>query len=230
MKYNKKLVHGYFLKRYKRFLADIRLDNGSIVTAHCTNSGSMKSCLEENAEVYLSHHSLPHRKTEYTWEMIKINESWVGVNTIHPNQIIYEALAHNEIKSFPVYSVVRREVTWGDSRLDIYAENDQEACFCEVKNVTLKDGIYARFPDAVTIRGQKHLKTLMDLRKTGKRAVMIYVVQRGDVEIFAPAREIDSEYSDLLKLAFDKGVEIIPLVVNVTPDEIKILKMLPVEL
>ncbi len=230
MRFPKKLVHGTLINRYKRFLADVKLDDGSIVTAHCTNSGSMKSCLENGAEVYLTPVNDPSRRTKFTWEMIKINYHWVGINTNNPNKIAFEAISEGFIPGLPEYSMVKREVKFDDSRFDIYAENKKEKCFIEVKNVTLKEGKYALFPDARTVRGQKHLKTLIEVKNNGIRAVMLYIVQRMDVEIFAPAKEIDPDYALALKEAADKGVEVIVMQAKVSPNGIELVKKLPVEL
>ena len=164
MIFKEKLVHGTLIKRYKRFLADIKLDNGTVVVAHCTNSGSMKSCLENGAEVYLTPENDPKRRTQFTWEMIKINGDWIGINTGNPNKLAFEAISTGKISELAGYSTVKREVQFGDSRFDIYAENESEKCFVEVKNVTLKEGKYALFPDSVTTRCRKHLKTLMDVK------------------------------------------------------------------
>jgi len=230
MKFKTPLIHGTLIKRYKRFLSDIKLDDGPIVVAHCTNSGSMKTCIEEGAEVYLSPANDPKRKTKYTWEMIKLNGQWVGINTMHPNLIAYEAILNNEIEQLRGYDHVQREVKTGSSRIDIMAQNANETCFVEVKNVTMKDGLYARFPDAVTTRGLKHLKELTALKKEGIRAVMLYIIQRSDVEIFAPAYQIDPAYAQALKEANKAGVEIIPLRVKVSPEEISIEKIMNYEL
>ena len=227
MKFQQPLVHGTLVIRYKRFLADIKLDGGEIITAHCTNSGSMKSCIEDNAEVYLSPNTNPNRRTKYTWEMIKINGSWVGVNTMNPNKLAVELLKNNIIPELSGYTNIKPEVKFGDSRFDVFAEKDGEQCFIEVKNVTLKDGKYALFPDSVTSRGTKHLETLIKVKEQGIRAVMLYIIQREDVEIFAPAIEIDPTYAKTLKLAYRKGVEIFPLQVIVTPHEISLKKTLP---
>jgi len=230
MKFDKNLVHGRLIKRYKRFLADVTLDNGEIVTAHCTNSGSMKSCLEENAEVYLSPVNDPKRKTKFTWEMIKINKDWVGINTGNPNKLAFDAVKNDEIEKLKGYTDVKREVKFEDSRFDVMAKNDSETCFIEVKNVTLKEGNYALFPDAVTSRGKKHLETLAKVKEKGMRAVMLYIIQRTDVEIFAPAKDIDPEYAESLKKVYQKGVEIIPIQAKVTPQKIELIKELPFEL
>jgi sugar fermentation stimulation protein A len=230
LNFKQPLVHGILIKRYKRFLADIKLDDGSEVVAHCTNSGSMKSCLENGAEVYLTQVTDPKRRTKFTWEMIKINGDWVGINTGNPNKLAFEAISAGIIPELSGYTNVMREVVFGDSRFDIFAENETEKCFVEVKNVTLKEGNYALFPDAVTTRGQKHLKTLMEVKTRGMRAVMLYIVQRTDVEIFAPAKEIDPEYAKALKLAVVAGVEVIVIQVEVMPEGIYIKKKLPVEI
>ena len=230
MEFQEKLIHGTLIKRYKRFLADVMLDNGDEVTAHCTNSGSMKSCLENGAEVYLTPVTDPKRKTRFTWEMIKINGDWVGINTGNPNKLAFEAISKGEIPGLENYTTVLREVKFGDSRFDVFAENESEKCFMEVKNVTLKEGKYALFPDAVTTRGQKHLKTLMEVKKQGMRAVMLYIVQRTDVEIFAPAVEIDPVYAKVLKEAFVAGIEVIAMQAKVTPEKIELVKKLPVEI
>jgi sugar fermentation stimulation protein A len=225
-----KLIHGHLIKRYKRFLADIKLDNNTEITAHCTNSGTMKSCLENGAEVYLTPVNDPKRKTKFTWEMIKINGDWVGINTGNPNKLAFDAISAGTIPELAGYTNVKREVKFGDSRFDVFAENDNEKCFIEVKNVSLKEGRYALFPDAVTTRGQKHLKTLMEVKATGMRAVMLYIIQRSDVEIFAPAKEIDPQYATLLKQAVAAGVEVIPMQAKVTPEKIELVKKLPFEI
>jgi sugar fermentation stimulation protein A len=230
MIFQNKLVHGLLIKRYKRFLADIKLDDGSEVVAHCTNSGSMKSCLENGAEVYLTPVTDPKRRTKFTWEMIKINGGWVGISTGNPNKLAFEAISAGQIPDLTGYTNVKREVVFGDSRFDIFAENETEKCFVEVKNVSLKEGKYALFPDAVTARGQKHLKTLMEVKANGIRAVMLYIVQRTDVDIFSPAKEIDPGYAKALKLAVDAGVEVIVLQVEVTPEGIYLKKKMPVEI
>lgn len=230
MKFQAALIHGRLIKRYKRFLADIRLDNNQIITAHCTNSGSMKSCLEDNAEVYLTPVNDPKRKTKFTWEMIKINDDWVGINTGNPNKLAFEAVKNGEIGKLKGYTEVRREVTFEDSRFDVMAKNEEETCFIEVKNVSYKEGPYALFPDAITRRGKKHLETLIKVKEQGMRAVMIYLIQRTDVTIFAPAKEIDPEYAKTLKKAFAQGVEIIPLQAKVSPEKIEIIREIHFEL
>lgn len=230
MFFSEELVHGTLLKRYKRFLADVKLDDGTEVVAHCTNSGSMKSCLVPGAEVFLSEVNNPKRKTRFTWEMIKINNGWVGINTNTPNKLAFETMLAGKIPGLEGYPVVKREVKYGDSRFDIYAEKPGEKCFIEVKNVTLKEGKYALFPDAVTTRGLKHLRTLIKLHRDGYRAVMLYIIQRTDVQVFAPAAEIDPDYARGLEDAIKAGVEIIPILAQVTPHKIELIQKIPFSL
>lgn len=230
MIFQKKLVHGILIKRYKRFLADVRLDDGTEVVAHCTNSGTMKSCLENGAEVYLTPVNDPKRKTKFTWEMIKINGDWIGINTGNPNNLAFEAISAGTIPELKGYTNVKREMTFGDSRFDIFAENETEKCFVEVKNVTMKEGNYALFPDAVTTRGQKHLKTLMEVKAKGMRAVMLYIIQRSDVEVFGPATKIDPDYAKALKMAVNAGVEVIAMQAKVTPEKIELVRKIPIEI
>ena len=224
------LIPGKLVKRYKRFLADILLEDGTVVTAHCPNSGSMKSCLEEGAPVYCSPVKDPKRKTRYTWEMIMINQQWVGINTSLPNILVKQWLESDLIPGFEAYSQFRREVKWQDSRFDLYGSGPDGECFIEVKNVTLKEDNRALFPDSVTDRGKKHLETLTRVHASGMRSVMIYVVQRTDVEVFAPAAEIDPAYTSALLQAVEAGVEVIAVQARVSPGGIDFLQLLPVRL
>lgn len=230
MEFDNSLIQGRFIKRYKRFLADIELKDGSVVVAHCTNSGSMKSCIEDNADVMLSPAKDPNRKTKFTWEMIKINNKWVGVNAMIPNLLVFEAIKQKQIEGLDSYTNVKREVKFEDSRLDIYAENANEKCFIEVKNVTMKVGNAALFPDAVTTRGLKHLETLIRIKEKGCRAVMVYVIQREDVDCFGIASSIDPNYANGLKTAISAGVEVFPVQARVTPQSISLTKLINLSL
>ena len=230
MIFDQKLISGILIRRYKRFLADVELTDGSVVITHCTNSGSMKSCLKEGAPVFLSPAKDPKRKTRFTWEMIYMNNNWIGINTNIPNLLAYNAVTNGSIEKLKGYTFIKREVTFDDSRFDIYATNETEKCFIEVKNVTYKEGKYALFPDSVTTRGKKHLETLMKVKQQGMRAVMLYVIQRTDVEVFAPASQIDPNYTRSLIKAYNNGVEIIPVIAQVTPEKIEIIKEIPFEL
>lgn len=230
MNFGTALLPGKLIKRYKRFLADIVLDSGEVITAHCTNSGTMKTCLEVGAPVMVSKSNNPRRKTSYTWEMIFINGGWVGVNTLLPNKLVYEALKNKSIPQFQDMTSIQKEVSTGHSRIDFYITSSQEQCFLEVKNVTMKVGRYARFPDSVTTRGKKHLEELTRLKEDGFRAVMIYIIQRMDITQFGPASIIDPSYSKTLIAAHRKGVEIIPLQVMIGPTGAEIVREVPFDL
>ena len=273
MKFKTPLIHGTLIRRYKRFLADVLLDDGSEVIAHCTNSGTMLSCLEEGAEVWLTPVDDPKRKTRFTWEMIKIGGIWVGINTSHPNALAFQWLSEGLIPGLEGLTGLKREVKWEDSRFDLFGEErvsrpalgkdaipgddlgddlgddcgddsgddsgedsgddfgddfgQTRACFIEVKNVSLREGNMALFPDAVTTRGRKHLNTLIRVKQAGMRAVMLYVVQRTDVSLFAPARKIDPEYAAALDEAIRWGIEVFVAQAKISPEGITFHRMLP---
>jgi sugar fermentation stimulation protein A len=230
MKFSSPLIPGILLSRNKRFLADIKLDSGEIVTAHCPNSGSMKGCKQPGSRVFLSYHDKPSRKLKYTWELVEANHTWVGINTGHPNKLVMEAIQNKQIKELTGYPHIKSEVKLGaHSRIDLVLENSDEICYVEVKNVTLIENGQARFPDAVTERGQKHLRELMNVVEKGHRAVMFFVVQREDSNSFAPADDIDPTYGKLLRKAVTSdGVEALVYQAKVSPEEIKISIPLPI--
>ena len=224
MKFTKKLIRGRLIKRYKRFLADIELENGEIVTAHCPNSGSMKSCMESGWQVMLSEHTNPGRKYRYTWEMIHNGKCWIGINTGMPNQIAEEAIQAAMIPELYGYHEIRREKKYGqNSRIDLLLIRNDQQCFVEVKNVTLveADGCYY-FPDAVTDRGRKHLYELMSMIEHGHRAVMLFIVQRSDGNCFRSAVLIDPEYAESLLTAHRQGVEVLVYRAEVSPGGIEL--------
>ncbi len=221
------LIFGYFVKRYKRFLVDVKLSDDSTVTAHCTNSGSLKSCLIPGAKVAISPVDNPNRKTKFTWQMILINGTWVGVNTNMANILAYNLLKEGQLPRFQNLKTLKTEVKFHNSRIDLYAETTEEKFFIEVKNVTYRKGRYALFPDAPTTRGQKHLKELMLAIDQGYKAAMFFVIQRADTDFFAPAWEIDPVYSNLLLEARGHGVEIYPLQFKLEPGDVQFYRILP---
>ncbi len=223
-------IYGKFKKRYKRFLVDVLTDDNKLVTAHCTNSGSLKSCLIPDAPVVLSPVKNPNRKTKFTWEMIKIGDTWVGVNTMKANEIAFKLLADKKLKDFEDLTIIKREVKFGNSRIDLYAESKNDKFFIEVKNVTYRHGDYALFPDAKTTRGQKHLTELMKAIDQGYKAAMFFIIQRTDTKIFAPAWNIDPQYATLLQQAYDKGVQIYPIQIQISPQGWRLHKILPFKL
>lgn len=219
MQFPEPLIKATLIQRYKRFLADVEFaETGEIVTAHCANSGSMLSVNEPGSEVWLSPARNPNRKLKFTWELIRIGRTLVGINTMYPNAIVAEAILKGNVEELAGYDSLRREVRYGkNSRIDILLNDDTKpACFVEIKNVTLRRGKLAEFPDAVTSRGAKHLGELAREVKSGNRAVMLYLVQRNDCHAFDIARDIDPTYDVELVKARKAGVEVLVCTCRVT--------------
>jgi sugar fermentation stimulation protein A len=226
-----KLIEGSLVKRYKRFMADVRLKNGQVRTAHCPNSGSMLGCSEPGRRVYLSHHDNPGRRLKYTWELIQMPSSLVGVNTNVPNRLAKISIQAGKIARLRRFDRVRAEVRYGqNSRIDLLLEKDKKRCFVEVKNCTLVEDGIAYFPDAVTSRGLKHLIELQNEVRSGNRAVMFFLVQREDASLFRPADHIDAVDGEELRRAERNGVEILVYDVKVDLNAIRINRPLRWEL
>lgn len=210
--YDRPLLKGKLIKRYKRFFADILLDTGEEVVAHLPNTGSMKSCFEAGWDCIISDHGAhSKRKLRYTLELTHSDQSWILVNTSIPNKLIKNAILNNEVPELLNYDEVLAEYKKGQSRIDLFLHNKDQnyGCFVEIKNVTLKVGTQALFPDSVSERGQKHLIELGQAIKEGHRACMFYLISRQDVESFSSADSIDPQYGKLLKEARSLGVEIL---------------------
>lgn len=223
------LYPGVLIRRYQRFLADVLLQNGVTVTAHCPNSGSMKGCSVPGSEVLLSRSNNPKRKHPFTWELVRANGLWVGINTGLPNALVREALVQEKVPELAGYDHIRSEVRYGaDSRIDLLLTGQTGCCYVEVKNVTLVDGERALFPDSVTVRGQKHLRELMEVVRNGGRGVIFFVVQREDARTLSPADAIDPDYGNLLRLAVGNGVEALAYQASVSPREILLARRLPI--
>jgi len=205
------LIQGKLVKRYKRFLADIELEDGSVVTAHCPNSGSMKGCAETGAPVWISQSDNPKRKLKYTWEIIRTKDSYIGINTLVPNRLVKQSIENGLVEELAAYTKVRAEVkTSNHTRLDLMLEDGAGSrCYVEIKNCTLVEDGLAMFPDAVTTRGQKHLEELVMLKNQGHSAVIFYLIQRMDAKEFTPAGAIDPVYAQKLAWAVEQGVKII---------------------
>lgn len=226
-------IQGTLLRRYKRFLADIRLDSGEEVTAHLPNSGSMRSCQKEGWRAVLSEHHGKKRKLPYTLELLHNGTCWICVNTHHANRVVREALEMKHIPELACYDTIRSEVPYGNkSRVDfLLSDEEGRLCYVEVKSVSLlgEDGCY-QFPDAVTIRGQKHLQDLQEVVKQGHRAVQLFVVNRSDGSAFHPANEIDPKYAQGLLDAQKSGVEILVYGTQISPEEIRLNSPIPYRL
>ena len=231
MRFKSRLIRGTLVQRYKRFLADVRLANNQVVVAHCTNTGSMMGCKEPGSAVYISRSDNEKRKLLYTWELIKADNTWVGINTLHPNKLVPEAVESGVISELRGYDTIRREVkVSAHTRLDLCLEGKRGNCFVEIKNVTLAIDGTAAFPDAVSERGTKHLRELMRLKRQGHRAAIVFVIQRADCHTFRPADEIDSEYGKWLRRALKAGVEALPYRAKVTPTEIVLTERIETQL
>ena len=221
MKFKDPVFEGVFVKRYKRFFADIRLKNQTVV-AHVANTGSMKGLVEKETPCLVTFNDSPERKLKYSLQALRADQTWVGINTSWPNHLVKEAFDLKKIKKWQMYSEIRQEVKINsETRLDLQLTSPkQKPLYVEVKNVTLaRDGV-ALFPDAVTSRGLKHLNELIEIVKSGHRAEMVFVIQRTDCDTFSAAADIDPEYAKGLTKAALSGVEISAYSVNFGDAEI----------
>lgn len=239
MKFENPVFEAKFIKRYKRFFADVEID-GETVVAHCPNTGSMKTCIGENIDCVVTKNDDPKRKLKYTLELTKPGKSWVGVNTGRPNKMVEELFHSDPLEHWKKYDRCATEIKINDkSRIDLILwsskdfdgkkpkvkdiQENKGFHFIEVKNVTLKEGDKALFPDSVTTRGQKHLEELMELIDDGHSSEILFTVQRNDVNSFSPASEIDPKYSELLREANKKGVFVTPLKAKLNLKETSLL-------
>lgn len=231
-------IRGRLILRYKRFLADIETRDGELITVHCPNPGAMLGCSTPGSQVRCSTSDNPKRKLRHTLEMIRVGRSWVGLQPMHANRLVRSALEAGAIAKLRGYRDVRPEVrVHGGSRLDFMLSDHPRKrgpLYVEVKSVTLADssggGRIARFPDAVTTRGRRHMETLAELRSQGARAVVLFVVQRVDCDWVEPADAIDPAYGEALRKACANGVEAIALRARVTARAIHLEQELPVRL
>jgi len=210
MKFNKKLLQGTLIKRYKRFFVDIKYKNKTI-TAHCPNSGSMMGLLNKGNNVWFSESDNPKRKLKYTLQIVVVNNIPVGINTHLSNKIVFESLINKKIKNLIRFTNIKSEAKFSDNtRFDFLISNNKEKCFLEVKNVTLlrQDNI-AEFPDAITSRGTKHLKELIKAKRKGYESYMLYLIQRDDCKFFKIANDIDEEYKNTFDEALNNGVKML---------------------
>ncbi len=229
MRFPTPLLPGRLIKRYKRFMADVELQDGEQVTAHCANSGSMLGLMQPGSRVWLSRATNPKRKLRFTWELVEADGALVGINTALPNKLAEEAIAAGRIPQLTGYASIRREVPYGrNSRIDLLLEAPGEPkCFVELKNVTLKRDGGAQFPDAVTARGTKHLGELAERVRAGERGVMFYLVQREDCGMFSIATDIDPDYDKALGAALDAGVEVFCHACELSLEGIEVAAPLP---
>ena len=228
-----KLIEGTLIRRYQRFKADVRLASGAVITAHCANTGRMTACCEPGRPVHVSRSENPKRKLKYSWHLIQMPTSLVGVNTNVPNLLVAQAIAKGRIISLPKSFRVEREVRidGARSRLDIAViRPGRRTVYIEVKNCTWVEKGVARFPDAVTARGAKHLSILQQLAAEGHRCLMLYLIQRMDARLFRPAAAIDPQYAEALSDAIANGVEAVAYDVHIDTERIALRNRLPVEI
>jgi len=229
------LFSGVLIKRYKRFLADIELSSGEVITAHCANTGPMLGVCTPGSRVMVSKSDNPKRKLAYSWELIEVTDNeptWVGINTGLPNKIIKLALEKRLFPELGEYQEIKPEVAYGKdkkSRVDFRLSGGEKTIYLEVKNTTWADKRLALFPDTVTERGQKHLRELIEVVKGGDRAVCLFFINRGDCNEFAPGESADPTYAKLLREAVNKGVEILPCRFEVTPEGVRYLGLAGIE-
>ena len=225
MEFIKSLIKGKLVKRYKRFFVDIKL-NKEIVVAHCPNTGSMMGLLKEGNEVFISKNNDPKRKLKYTLEIIKVKKNLVGVNTHFANKIAYHGLSNNLINELKNNDAIRPEVFFNkETRFDFLIEKNNQKIFVEVKNVTLfRNKKIAEFPDSITSRGTKHLKTLIDATKKGYKTYILFLIQIDGIESFKIAKDIDKDYYNNYLLAKKAGVNFLAYRCKINSKEIKIEK------
>lgn len=231
MQFGQVLQEGILVRRYKRFLADVELPGAGTITVHCPNSGSMLGCSTPGSTVMISRSDNARRKYPHTLEMVRAGKVWVGVNTALTNSLVREGLEKGVIDDFGRPLTVTQEIKTSDkTRLDFLLELNGKKIFLEVKNCSLAENRYAMFPDAVTARGTKHLRELAALKRQGHMAAVLFCVQRGDVDSFKPALNIDALYAETLAEVSAAGVKVLAYRADISPSEIIISEKLPVEI
>jgi len=233
MRFSTPLEAGRLVRRYKRFLADIVSDAGEALCIHCPNTGSMLNCMGEGARVWFQRSNDPRRKLPGTWELVETPQGRLAcVNTPRANRLVEEALLDGVIEELAGFTALRREVAYGleSSRVDFRLDYPAGPAYVEVKSVTLGfgDTAVAAFPDAITLRGAKHLRELAALARDGVRAVQLYCVNLTGIEAVRPASEIDPLYAAALREAVAAGVEVLAYGVEISPEEIRLSRRLPV--
>jgi len=229
MKFPRPLVPGTLIRRYKRFLADVRLEDGREVTAHCANPGAMLGVMDPGLPVWLLESGDTKRKLRWSWELVETEGTLLGVNTAAPNRLVPEALGRAGIAELRGYDTVRREVAYGlKSRVDLLlSAPGRPICYLEIKNVHLRRGDWAEFPDCVTERGARHMGELAEMVRAGHRAVVLFVVQRGDCRGFRVAGDLDPAYNRAFEAARAAGVEALCYACDVSETGIDIAGSLP---
>jgi len=231
MQFKQQLQPALLLKRYKRFLADVEMQDKRVITVHCPNSGSMLGCSSPGSRVMISRSDNPARKYPNTLELVQSDGVWIGVNTSLTNKLVREALEQGVVRELGMPDAIIPEVkTSPNTRLDFLLECNGSRIYMEVKNCSLAENRVAMFPDAKTVRGTKHLNELMALKKQGSMSAVFFCIQRQDADCFRPAQHIDPVYAETLAGAARAGVMVLAYRADVSPEEIRIAKPLPVKL
>jgi sugar fermentation stimulation protein A len=230
MLYERPLLEGRLLRRYKRFLSDIELPGVGEVVAHCPNPGSMATCAPEGARVWISESDRKSRKLRYTWELVEADDAMVMVHTGRANGIVAEGIEAGVVAELRGYDRMHREVKYGErSRVDFLLERGDARCFVEVKSATLGLGDrISAFPDAITARGKRHLEELIRVVEGGDRAMLLFCCNRDPSREVRPADHIDPAYGEALRRAADAGVEILAYRCDVSPDGVWLRARIPV--
>lgn len=232
MRFEPPLIPATLVRRYKRFLFDAYLDSGEAITGSCPNTGSMLGLTAPGSRVCLTEHPAGPRKYRHALELVQADETWVGINTSRPNRLVEEAIGQGLIGSLTQYSTLKREQRYGrNSRIDLLLSDDHLGhAYIEVKNVHFRraSGL-AEFPDSVTVRGAKHLEELGDMAEAGHRAIMVYLIQRGDVDRMKLCRDLDPAYARAFDRAMKRGVEACAIGCKITVDEIRADTLVPIE-
>lgn len=230
MKFSSELQRGKLIKRYKRFLADVETSGSECITIHCPNTGSMRNCADPGFGVWFSTSTNAKRKYPNTWELAEdFDGNFIGINTNNANKLVEEAVRQHKIAQLIGYSEIKSEVKYGleNSRIDLLLTGDErEDCYVEVKSVTLNEGGAGYFPDAVSTRGQKHLRELLNIVESGHRAVLVYCVQHTGIQTVTPAREIDPAYATAMDEAIAGGVEVLAYGCAINEREISVQNQL----
>ncbi|EIU7557658.1 MULTISPECIES: DNA/RNA nuclease SfsA [Providencia] len=230
MEFNPCLKSATLIKRYKRFLADVTLPNGEEITIHCANTGAMTGCATPGDTIWYSTSDNPKRKYPYSWELTQTaNGDFICINTLRANQLVAQALAEKHIPELSEYSVIKPEMKYGseNSRIDFFLSNSElPDCFIEVKSVTLLENGHGFFPDAVTLRGQKHLRELSQIAKEGKRAILLFVALHTGIHVASAAAHIDKKYAQLLEEARQSGVEVLCYQADITVQQMALGKQI----
>lgn len=236
MQWSSELRSAVLIRRYKRFMADVRLEDGSQITLHCPNTGSMRQCMAEGWRVWYSDSGNPKRKYPCTWELSETPDGdFICVNTAQANRVVHEALTENRIPELSGYETIRPEVRYGEenSRIDFLLSRDNQRCYVEVKSATLLEPEYGDgagfFPDAVSQRGSKHLRELTGMVREGHRAVLLFCVNHTGIRTVQPAEHIDPAYAQALRTAMKAGVEVLAYACDLSPESLSVSHALPVK-